>query len=51
MDESIQCGNCGNDIEPEEYDRIGVDEYCDSCDLECADPRGHTFGNCGCESE
>lgn len=50
-DFTTDCQNCGGEVDSEEYDRTGTDEYCDQCDLPCCDPRGHTFGNCGCSDD
>lgn len=41
------CENCGNEIDPGEFESTGVTEYCYEC-APCGDPRGHTFENCGC---
>ncbi len=46
-----QCQECGSDIDIEQYNRTGTDSFCDDCELDCSDPRGHTFENCGCFDE
>ena len=48
----MECQNCGNLVTEEEYSRTGTDEYCEECpELECGDPRSHTFGTCECYSD
>ena len=45
---AMDCGECGSPIYKEEYNRTGTYDFCENCDLDCGDPRGHTFENCGC---
>lgn len=51
MIDGLLCGNCGSDIDDDEYDRTGTDEYCESCPEMCCDPRSKAFGQCECEEE
>ncbi len=44
------CEECGNIIEEDEYNATGVTDSCYEC-APCSDPRGHSFGTCGCGEE